>query len=238
MWKWFRQNRVAVVLGVLLVYSLAGNVMAAGGLTEITAHLNSNIKIALHGQLFEPIEPTDGSRMVPITYKGRTYLPLRAVAEAVGLNVTWDPNTETAYLGNEARTIEKQISYITVSPEYVSTDKEWVLKSREPDRLTYGNGNLFDTGYTTEVGYGGIYARILTNYEFDKFKASIWVDDAEPTDEEAEIEFRDEHDSLVKSFKVKWGEVLNVELDIKDVQELTVSIPGDKSILGNPMLGK
>lgn len=71
-----------------------------GGLTRLTeAFLNHDIRILIDGELFQARDPLDGSLYIPISYKGRTYLPLRAVAEALGLPVKYDPTTKTAYLG-------------------------------------------------------------------------------------------------------------------------------------------
>jgi len=99
----FPQKTAIVVLTVLLTLSVAGHVFGDNGLTEIGAFLNSRVTVVVNGKVFEAVDPANGQKYVPITYEGRTYLPLRAVAEAVGLQVTWDPNTETAYPGGRER---------------------------------------------------------------------------------------------------------------------------------------
>lgn len=57
-----------------------------------------NIQLVVDGV---PITPKDanGSRIEPFIYNGTTYLPIRAVGEAVGKQVTWDGATKTVYLG-------------------------------------------------------------------------------------------------------------------------------------------
>ncbi len=52
----------------------------------------SNIKIMIDGKQLNTSKE-------PFTYNGTTYLPVRAVAEAVGKDVTWDGATKTVYLG-------------------------------------------------------------------------------------------------------------------------------------------
>ena len=52
---------------------------------------------------FVPTE-TDGSRLYPIVYKDRTYLPLRAIAEKAGVKVNWDESTQTIYFEVESKT--------------------------------------------------------------------------------------------------------------------------------------
>ena len=249
MGNWFgnrKQRTIFVIMAVLLTLSLSFNVASsASDLVEIKAYLNNGIRVVLHGKIFEPKE-SDGSKVVPITYKGRTYLPLRAVAEAVGLEVTWDGNTNTAYLGEVGGEIQKeQISYIRVSPEYARANADlYKLNSRMPGYLNRAPGKTFEFGYAGDPGYyAGMSIVVLTNYEYDKFKATIWVD--EEKDENGEymggdptIEFRDEYGSLVKHMDVQYGNLYEVELDVKDVMELEVWVSGSLSIIGEPMIGK
>lgn len=54
----------------------------------------SNIKIIVDGKQLSTSKE-------PFTYNGTTYLPVRAVAEAVGKDVTWDGTTKTVYLGEK-----------------------------------------------------------------------------------------------------------------------------------------
>ncbi len=249
MGKWFgnkKQQTMFVLLTVLLTLSLSFNVASgASSLVEISAHLNNGIKVVLHGEKFEPKE-TDGSKLVPITYKGRTYLPLRAVAEAAGLEVTWDANTSTAYLGDVGGEIGKnEISYIRVTPEYarVSADN-YKLQSRMPEYLNRAPGKKFEFGYASDPGfYAGMSMVVQTNYEYDKFKATFWVDEekdenGEYTGGDPTIEFRDENEIPLKKMDVQYGKLYEVELDVKDVMELDVWVSGSLSIIGEPMIGK
>lgn len=47
------------------------------------------------------LDPTDanGNPVEPFIYNGTTYLPVRAVGEAVGKTVQWEPGTRSVYLG-------------------------------------------------------------------------------------------------------------------------------------------
>lgn len=86
-----RKTIISIILSAILVSSVSIG-LAAEKLTTITAQLNHSIKINLNGQSWTPKDP-------PITYNGTTYLPVRAVAEAVGLNVGWDATTQTISIG-------------------------------------------------------------------------------------------------------------------------------------------
>lgn len=244
--KWFMKNKVATmftILTTMLMASVSFNVSAASSLVEIKANLNHGINVVLHGKKFEAVDPADGTKYVPITYKGRTYLPLRAVAEAAGLKVTWDNKTNTAILGNEEGEIVKEtISWIKASPEYGGYGPRYLVKSRTPNLLTAGDGTVFEFGYFEENS-AGQSETFKTNYEFDKFKARIWADDNKDEDGnydyiDSVIRITDENDILVKEIKVEYGKMYDIEIDIKDVKELNVWVRGGKSIIGEPMLGK
>ena len=73
-------------------------VSAEDGTREISAAFR-DIKIIVDGkQLSTPAEP--------FIYKGTTYLPVRAVGEAVGKEVVWDNDTKTVTLTTPPPTIE------------------------------------------------------------------------------------------------------------------------------------
>lgn len=64
-----------------------------------------------------PVTPKDvtGTIVEPFIYQGTTYLPVRAVGEAIGKKVTWDGETKTVYLGEKPG----DVSYLTdVCPPY------------------------------------------------------------------------------------------------------------------------
>lgn len=66
-------------------------VSAANGTRNISATFR-NIKIVVDGKELS-------TSAEPFIYNGTTYLPIRAVGEAVGKEVTWNGNTNTVYLG-------------------------------------------------------------------------------------------------------------------------------------------
>ncbi len=89
-----KKRIISSIVSTIMILSLAMSATAASHLTEIKAYLNHGINITLNGQPWTPPQ-------TPITYEGSTYLPVRAVAEAVGINVDWDAETQTVLLGDE-----------------------------------------------------------------------------------------------------------------------------------------
>lgn len=83
----------------------------------------NNIKVIVDGKELQTSKE-------PFTYEGTTYLPIRAVAEAVGKDVTWDGNTKTVYLGEKP---------VTQTPNLQQTDYVKQLSVEECAIEKYGN---------------------------------------------------------------------------------------------------
>lgn len=81
-----------VVMGVILATAVPAT---AAQVTKSISVAYNNIKIVVDGQQIS----TDKNNE-PFIYNGTTYLPIRAVGQAVGKQVSWDGNTNTVYLGD------------------------------------------------------------------------------------------------------------------------------------------
>lgn len=86
------------VLCATALFSLTTTSLAATVTEQISAAF-MDIKIVLNGETLTPTDAT-GATVEPFIYNGTTYLPVRAVGEAFGLDVTWDGDTNTVYLGD------------------------------------------------------------------------------------------------------------------------------------------
>ena len=82
-------------LALILTMTLAAGVLAAD--TTITLQLN-NPNMTINGQT----RPIDEAGTTPTTVNGRTLLPLRTIAESLGLTVEWDAATQTITLRSGA----------------------------------------------------------------------------------------------------------------------------------------
>ncbi len=90
-----RSRFLAGMLTMALLFGTAGSAYAA---YQKQATLNYNsIRITLDGQ---PLIPKDaaGQTVEPFIIDGTTYLPVRAVGQALGLGVDWDGHTNTVIL--------------------------------------------------------------------------------------------------------------------------------------------
>ena len=83
---------------VLALVLLTGTVLATNGVVQKDL-LYRDIKITLDG---EEVVPTDvnGKSTEPFIIDGTTYLPIRALAEALGYTVEWDNDTNTIIINS------------------------------------------------------------------------------------------------------------------------------------------
>lgn len=90
-----------VILVVLITSVLAvGMVWSISTTRKVDATANDNIKVYYDGQL-KTFTENDGSKISPVIINGRTYLPLRAVADLVGLGVEWENATQSIKLTSD-----------------------------------------------------------------------------------------------------------------------------------------
>ena len=87
----------------IAVASLSVSAFAAGGYTKQATLEYDNIKIQIDGQQITPKDP-NGKTVEPFIINGTTYLPVRAVADAVGYGVSWDGKTNTVKLTSDGST--------------------------------------------------------------------------------------------------------------------------------------
>ncbi len=106
------------VAGVLCCVLLAGIGVLAKNTTETIQAIYRDIKIYVDGVKIEP-KDANGNTVEPFIYNGTTYLPVRAVGEAINKQVSWDGNTNSVYLGD----IPKTNTTSTVSPNPNNYDK-------------------------------------------------------------------------------------------------------------------
>lgn len=79
---------------------LSVGVFAGTQMEKIEAYLNMGINLKLKGKDWQA-KNAAGDRLYPISYNDSTYLPVRAVGEALGVEIGWDEATNTVLIGKE-----------------------------------------------------------------------------------------------------------------------------------------
>ena len=159
-----------LIVGVLIGATITGGVVFAANTTTLYDVIASGIKIIVDGQKLNPTD-VNGNKVEPIIYNGTTYLPVRAVANALGKAVYWDGPNYTVYLGE----MDGGLEYPTVELENMINISEYNIK--KTNRLTDNYGNRYgraiinnNYGYTTEY---------LLNMKYSRFKGTLYVPEGE-----------------------------------------------------------
>lgn len=99
------KKTLAALLVLVTVFALLPTSALAKSSSESIAITYCGISIAVDGNKIVPAD-ANGNSVEPFIYNGTTYLPVRAVASALGLTVRWSSLTSTVYLrtGGEAST--------------------------------------------------------------------------------------------------------------------------------------
>ena len=134
-----KQNCKGLFLGILIGTTMFTATGFASNDTVQKELAYRNINIVIDGN---EITPTDanGNYVEPFIMDGTTYLPVRAVANAFGKDVSWDDTTNTVSLD------EKQITAETIAGVYTFDDNGYIFTLT----LNADNTGSLTDGYTTE----------------------------------------------------------------------------------------
>lgn len=91
-----KKRIISAILALVLLVAASGTVIAADGKVTKDLYYN-NIKITLDGSVVATRD-ANGKSVDPFNMEGSIYLPVRAVATALGVDVEWDNSTKTVML--------------------------------------------------------------------------------------------------------------------------------------------
>ena len=174
-----------------LTLSLTGTALAATGSQSIQADF-TDIKVSLDGS-YLVLTDANGATVEPFAVAGTTYLPVRAVAGALGLNVEWLADTSTVALTSGGT----QTTQTTDSPA-VGTTGAKTLQADYADikvtldgtalTLTDVNGTAvepFAVAGTTYLPVRAIATALGLGVEWDAQSSTVLLT-SEPTEEPSE----------------------------------------------------
>lgn len=172
-----KKHLSASILAVTLAGTLAVGAGAATVAQRVTAEVRPDITVQVDGKT-QTLLDKNGDRVYPITYDGTTYLPVRALGGAVGLEVEWNSRTQTVsfYTGSATRPedltlekltqrtsdVESTVSALRPASDYAGRKDQYDLHSATIDTLRddlytfaqktnqeYRDGTLSSTDYNT-----------------------------------------------------------------------------------------
>ena len=127
----------AGVLVVVLLLAMSVTALASDGSFTITIH---PIRIVVNGEVFQP-KDVNGQDVMVFTVNGTTYAPLRALAEAYGLEVSYDSATNTATVNKPGQAPAPDAPVVSSNDFY----SKWTIE--EKPVTNYGNEKIFTATY-------------------------------------------------------------------------------------------
>lgn len=133
-----------LIAGMLMGVMLTSGVVFARAGSQLIEILYSNIKIFVDGIEVKP-KDANGSLVEPFIYNGSTYLPVRAVSQAIGKEVHWDGSTKSVYIGK----MPGKETYLTdVCPAYDFDEWRYEECTSRNGKNFMMAGNNYTRGFT------------------------------------------------------------------------------------------
>ena len=131
----------AGALTALLISATTVTALAASGAIRIEV---SPINVLVDGEVFQP-KDAKGNDVMVFTYNGTTYAPLRALAEAYGLEVGYDGERHIATVSKQPTQTQPPIA----DTGYAGFEKQWTVK--EKPVTNYGDEKIFTVTYSGDL---------------------------------------------------------------------------------------
>ncbi|WP_127495638.1 hypothetical protein [Paenibacillus glycanilyticus] len=130
------KRTVATMMIAGMTVSGAAGVYAGTSMEKISAFLNHSIGFKINGSTYIP-KDENGKTLAPITYHDTTYLPVRALSNALNTPIQYDSKTNTIYIGT-------------------STTDQWVLANYTAAQLdeikkAFAGFEGFETAYAPQI---------------------------------------------------------------------------------------
>ncbi|AFC33977.1 hypothetical protein PM3016_7409 [Paenibacillus mucilaginosus 3016] len=90
-------------LALTLTLGFVSGAYADDAIKKISAHLNQKMKLEVDGAPVDLSDPDGKEELAPIVYQGRSYVPAKPLAEALGAKVRWEEATETVVITSAAK---------------------------------------------------------------------------------------------------------------------------------------
>jgi hypothetical protein len=90
---------LAITIGLVVLCSTC--LYAGSQLQPIEADLNYGLTVAMNDKVV-PLKDASGNTVTPITYNNTTYLPVRAISNALGVSVDWNQEYQCVLLNGSS----------------------------------------------------------------------------------------------------------------------------------------
>lgn len=195
---------------MILLVGMGTGAFASSQLQEIKALLNGDLKIRVNGEI-TPLKDGNGKAVLPITYKGTTYLPVRSVSEILDVPVNYDGAAKEVIIG-------EQQAGVPVKQEDFNTS----LYTKDPALTKYGSKNYKEVLYSAPNS-NIKYTALSPNGKYQKLVLQFAAIGKEV--ESLEIRDNDKNVLLKKVEKISPNSDLQtIEVDISGVKNIAINV--------------
>ena len=212
-----------IVCGFFLASILSNLMIFAVQTTKEINVTYRDIKLSTNGTEFTPRD-VSGNIVEPFIYEGTTYLPVRAVGEALGRDVNWDNDTSTVIISGKP---SKRLKLTSEIPLSMNRTKFQIYKNGEETSLICKPNNTDpDTSGWYDFSERTTY---LLNGKATKFTATLMPPTLLITARaKVKIILRDENDKIFfESDYIKESDSsLDIEVNVSGYERLTIEFFG------------
>ncbi len=121
-------------------------------MTNKTIQVATGVSLYINDQKLDPKDP-NGNPVEPFILDGTTYLPFRAVSEALGVPIQWEGSTWSVYIGKH--TSDKPAAWL----KDISTfeGKDWSVDDATKDNTGVSHQAIYNTPGYAEYSYTKTY---------------------------------------------------------------------------------
>ncbi|WP_187355477.1 stalk domain-containing protein ['Paenibacillus yunnanensis' Narsing Rao et al. 2020] len=222
---------VTGMLTTVLFASLMGTAFATSGTLKSIKVVEGGIKLFVDGQLVKPLDAA-GNIVEPFIYDGTTYLPLRALSNALTNNqkpVKWDPDTSSIYVGQAPVAAQTDISDIEVYDMNGKVYKEsyyYVLDEKVAVFNGLGSNSYYT--YILHSNYSALTGQFVVPY--------TTLGDSTTSNLKFYSVDKKGNETLLKEYATSAGdESKAIDVNISGVEILKIKV-GDEGVLFNTIL--
>ncbi len=169
-----KKNFKKILLGIIACAIILSTTAIAASNSKMIEAFYTGIKLYIDGGEITP-KDAKGNIVEPFIYNGTTYLPVRAVAEALGKDVVWDGANQSVYIGKEGQNkpdnyLDK-LQYVDYRENYNDSEFTVLKNVTDCNDKTYKGGLLFKIKSGWDCGYCEVdYA---LNSQYNTLKGTI-----------------------------------------------------------------
>jgi hypothetical protein len=153
-------------MAIMLVLNITASPALAASISKQLSVTYRDIKIVVDGTLITP-KDSGGKTVEPFISNGTTYLPVRAVADALGKEVYWDGPNFTVYLGSMGGALD----YPTLRLQDAVNIGEYLRELKSP---VDNYGNSYGSAYY--ISQKDEAFETLLNMKYSRFKGTAFVE--------------------------------------------------------------